>query len=91
MYIGRLETKAAASPLRQPVTLSLFRRLLSTGKSQVNYIFSCVPLSVAVLLFPTHREKGDRDDSPALDEITILNAAPCFPVFGLISLSSLVP
>ena len=84
LYIGRLETKAAANSLRQPVTLSLFCRLLSRGKSQVNYIFSCVPLSVAVLLFPTDREEGDRDDSPALDESIILNAAPCFPVFDLL-------
>ena len=90
MYIGRLETKTTSS-LRQPVSLSLFRLLLSRGKSLVNYTYSCVPLSVAVLLFPTHREEGDRYDSPSLNEITILNLALCFSFFGLISLSSLVP
>ena len=91
MYIGRLETKTAASSLRLPVTLYKFTRLLCRSKSQANYILSCVQLFIAVLLFPGHKEEGDKDDSSGLDEITKLNAALFFPVLGLRSLSSLVP
>ena len=67
MFLGRLDTKDIASSLRQPVILCQFYLLLTRGKSPANHILSCVPLSIALLLFLAHREEGDKDDSSADD------------------------
>ena len=71
MYTARIQAKAAAMLLWQPVLIRQVCLLLTGGKKKVNYILSCVPLEMALLLFTTHREEGDTDESSALDEITM--------------------
>ena len=50
------------------------------AKCRVNCMSSCVPLSVALLLFRILAKEADTDDSSVLDEIIKLNAFPCFQV-----------